>query len=149
MNNMGIIQNNIKKREFAFRSFLENRIGPLNNSVHSVVSTSKNLSVVRNKLISLLDLKKNVGLYVTNSRVYLLPKVLKDLNTSQLTIIGYDLNEKNKNLLEENKIHFLLNQQPEWQGYNAAKGIFKFLTEGDSGALHLTIPVEIIVKENL
>ena len=149
MNNMGIIQNNIKKREFAFRSFLENRIGPLNNSVHSVVSTSKNLSVVRNKVISLLDLKKNVGLYVTNSRVYLLPKVLKDLNTSQLTIIGYDLNEKNKILLEENKIHFLLNQQPEWQGYNAAKGIFKFLTEGDSGALHLTIPVEIIVKENL
>mgnify|MGYP001414833489 CR=1 FL=1 len=74
---------------------------------------------------------------------------MKDLNTSQLTIIGYDLNEKNKNLLEENKIHFLLNQQPEWQGYNAAKGIFKFLTEGDSSALHLTIPVEIIVKENL
>ena len=71
MNNMGIILNNIKKREFAFRSFLENHIGSLNNSVHSVVSTSKDLSVVRNKLIALLDLKKKVGLYVTNSRVYL------------------------------------------------------------------------------
>jgi len=63
--------------------------------------------------------------------------------------VGYDLNKLNLDLLKEDKIHFLLNQQPENQGYNAAKGLFKLLTEDEDSSLHLTIPVEIFIKENL
>jgi len=149
MNNIGSIQNNMKNRESGFRSFFKNRSDAPSNNIKSVVSTSKNLSLVRNQLIGLIEHKKPIGVFVTNSRAHLMAQVLKGLDTALITIVGYDLNEKNKSLLDDEKIHFLLNQQPQWQGYNAAKGIFKLLTEGEDNALHLDIPIEIIVKENV
>lgn len=148
MNNVYTPQNNLEKREAGFRSFFDTR-AVANSNIHKVASTAKNLVKVRHKLIQILEMSEKVGIFVTNSRAYLLPEILKEIDTNRVTIIGYDLNEKNKTLLEEEKIHFLLNQQPEWQGYNAAKGIFKVLTEGDSSALELDIPIEIFVKENL
>jgi LacI family transcriptional regulator len=148
MNNLGTIQNNMKNREAGFRSFFESQASS-KATIQSVISTSKNLSVVRNKVNELLDLNKPIGIFVTNSRIHLLFLALEGLPSDTISIVGYDLNEKNKALLKEEKIHFLLNQQPQWQGYNAAKGIFKLLTERDASALQLEIPVEIFVKENI
>ena len=149
MNNLGTIQPNMKDREAGFRSFFDMRISSAKENIHSVVSTSKNLSLVRKKVMDLIDLKKPIGIFVTNSRVHMLSLALEGLPTENIIIVGYDLNEKNKVLLKEEKIHFLLNQQPEWQGYNAAKGIFKLLTERDVSALQLEIPVEVFVRENI
>jgi LacI family transcriptional regulator len=65
------------------------------------------------------------------------------------TIIGYDLNRGNIKLLEENKIQFIINQQPEYQGYSAVKGLFKMITENDDADLYQKIPIEIVVRENI
>jgi LacI family transcriptional regulator len=81
---------------------------------------------------------------------YLLPELLENIEfKADRTIIGYDLNRGNIKLLEENKIQFIINQQPEYQGYSAVKGLFKMITENDDADLYQKIPIEIVVRENI
>jgi LacI family transcriptional regulator len=62
--------------------------------------------------------------------------------------VGFDLHQDNLECLRKQEIDFLINQKPEFQGYTAIKGMFKFLTEQDSSDLNMDVPVEIIVQEN-
>jgi LacI family transcriptional regulator len=62
--------------------------------------------------------------------------------------VGFDLNQSNLEYLKSGEISFLINQKPEYQGYSAIKGLYKFLTEKNNEDLNINIPVEIIVKEN-
>lgn len=80
--------------------------------------------------------------------LFLIPSILKEHQLANAHIIGFDKSQRNLVLLKKDKISFLINQKPEYQGYMAIKGLFKFLTEKDNSALNLDIPVEIIVKEN-
>ena len=82
--------------------------------------------MVRAALCAYAAIHQAIGIFVTNSRAYLLPELLEDIEfKADRTIIGYDLNRGNIKLLEENKIQFIINQQPEYQGYSAVKGLFK------------------------
>lgn len=143
------VQDNMKKREEGFRSYFLNNKKSILSKIETLSTNVKNLNVFNLKLQDLLKSNENLGIFVTNSRAYLLPPLLSSEQFKNVTLVGYDLNERNLNLLKEDKIHFLLHQQPENQGYNAAKGLFKLLTENEDNSLHLTIPVEIFIKENL
>lgn len=88
------------------------------------------------------------GIFVTNARSYLIPEILKTYNVSNVSVVGFDLHRDNLECLRKQEIDFLINQKPEFQGYTAIKGMFKFLTEQDPSDLNMDVPVEIIVKEN-
>ena len=143
------VQDNMKKREEGFRSFFLSQNGSTLPQIDTLSTNVKNLNAFNLKLQDLLKTNTSLGIFVTNSRAYLLPPLLSNEQAKKVTLVGYDLNERNLDLLKEDKIHFLLHQQPENQGYNAAKGLFKLLTENEDNSLQLTIPVEIFIKENL
>ncbi len=143
-------QKNNRERESGFRSFIETEMPTLQGAIHSVTVDQSNIKSMTQKLKPFSTKKVPLGIFVTNSRAYLLPEILDKIELKNTrTIIGYDLNPGNIKLLEENKIQFIINQQPEYQGYSAVKGIFKLITEEEDTDLNHKIPIEIVVKENL
>lgn len=145
-----ITQLNNLEREAGFRTFFQDYDQVNQWDIHSFTVYQTKLDSLKLYLSPFVNALSPLGVFVTNSKSFLLPEILDELGLSnRTTIIGYDLNPNNTRLLKSNKIHFIINQKPESQGHLAVKGLFKFLTEGDSSELNYSIPVEIIVKENL
>jgi LacI family transcriptional regulator len=119
-------------------------------TIHSITVDQSKINSLKQLFEPFSNSKEAIGIFVTNSRAYLLPELLEDMEfKADRTIIGYDLNRGNIKLLEENKIQFIINQQPEYQGYSAVKGLFKMITEDDDADLYQKIPIEIVVRENI
>lgn len=145
INDKGVHANG-QQREDGFRAFFK--------SINQEVSIQSIHHAVDNTLLFSRDMVKKLkkstpkGIFVTNSRSHLIPKLLKEHSIANTFVVGFDLNEKNLKCLQQGEIDFLINQKPDYQGYAAIKGLFNYLTKADVSSLHLQIPVEIIVKEN-
>ncbi len=145
LNDEGIQVNN-KQREDGFRAFFKS-IGQevsINTINHPLNDTFEVTDEMRNWFKG--DEPK--GIFVTNSRAHLIPEILEEFKVSNTFLMGFDLNMKNLDYLKKDKINFLINQQPKYQGYVAIKGLFSLLTKQDTAELRLDIPVEIMVKEH-
>jgi len=145
INDLGTQVNN-KQREDGFRAFFKS-IGQnvVIKTINHTLNDSFKATPEMQNWINDTDLK---GVFVTNSRAHRLPEILKEYKVKNTFILGFDLNKKNLEYLMNDQIHFLINQQPKYQGYVAIKSLFKFLTMQDDSDLHQDIPVEIIVKEH-
>lgn len=89
------------------------------------------------------------GIFVSNSRAY---KVVESLPVSilgQIKIVGYDLIDANVNYLRENKIDFIINQNPVKQGYLGIMNIANHLILKKEVAPLQYLPLDIVVQENL
>jgi len=145
LNDLGIQVNN-KQREDGFRAFFKSvgqevDIKTINHPLNDNFKVTKQM----NSWFKGDNLK---GVFVTNSRAYLIPEILEEFKINNVFLMGFDLNKKNLKYLKNGQINFLINQQPKYQGYVAIKNLFNFLTKEDDSELHLDIPVEIIVKEH-
>lgn len=142
-------QKNNQEREAGFRTFFKNEIQTFTPNIDSFTVYQSESDSLKKIFNPLTKTKEQIGVFVTNSRTYLLPKTIRELNlNNRTTIIGYDLNPTNIELLKKNEIQFIINQQPEYQGYSAVRGLFKLITEEEDSELSHKIPIEIIVKEN-
>ena len=97
-------------------------------------------------------LKKNPnlhGIFVTNSRVYKVVDALKEITNRPIKIVGFDLIDANLKYLQENKIDFLINQNPNDQGYLGVMSVFKHLILKESVEKIQYLPLDIVVKENV
>lgn len=147
LNKRGIQINN-QQREMGFRAYFEQNLKEFNFEIHSINMPLENKEELEKDIQELLNSDKTKGVFVTNARSFLVSDMLKECCISNVNIIGFDLNLPNLERLKSNDIKFLINQNPEFQGYSAIKGLFKYLTEQDASELNLDIPVEIIIKEN-
>lgn len=145
-----ITQLNNLEREAGFRTFFQDYDQINQWDIHSFTVYQTKLDILKDYLLPFVNSSRPLGVFVTNSKSFLITEILEELDLSnRTTVIGYDLNSSNTRLLKTNKIHYIINQKPESQGYLAAKGLFKFITEGITNELDHSIPIEIIVKENL
>jgi len=142
------IQINNQQRETGFRAFFAENFQNEEIAIHTINHPLENDFEITEELKQLFSNKKTKGVFVTNARSFLLPQILQANNISDTYIVGFDLNSENLALLKSGEISFLINQNPEYQGYIAIKSLYKFLTENDASELNIDIPVEIIVKEN-
>jgi LacI family transcriptional regulator len=144
-------QKNNMERESGFRTFFEKEMSIKKETIHSI-------TVDQSKINSLKQLFEPFSTFKRGQLEFLLP--IQGLIYFQnywriwgLKPIGQLLDtisiEGNIKLLEENKIQFIINQQPEYQGYSAVKGLFKMITEDDDTDLYQKIPIEIVVRENI
>ncbi len=142
-------QKNNQEREKGFRTFFKDEIQTDHPNIDSFTVNQSEIDSLHEVFKPYTETNEQIGVFVTNSRAYLLPKTINDLGlNNRTTIIGYDLNPINTELLKKNEIQFIINQQPEYQGYSAVRGLFKLITEEDDSELNHKIPIEIIVKEN-
>lgn len=148
INNTKTSKNN-QEREKGFRTFFKDEKITDHPNIDSFTVNLSDSEALKEIFMPYTKTNEQIGVFVTNSKAYLIAKTISylDLN-NRTTIIGYDLNPLNTKLLKKNKIQFIINQQPENQGYKAVKGLFKLITEDDNSELNHKIPIEIIVKEN-
>ncbi|MGS2740687.1 substrate-binding domain-containing protein [Sinomicrobium sp. M5D2P17] len=143
------LHENSRQRENGFREFFDSGNTKEKIEIYTVNYPLNQPLEVVSGMEKLLKDQRNKGIFVTNSRAYMLPPVFRRYGVTDVPVVGFDLNKENLDCLNRDEISFLINQKPEYQGYNAVKGLFKFLTEKDASELHIDIPVEIVVKENL
>jgi LacI family transcriptional regulator len=89
------------------------------------------------------------GIFVTNSRAYKVVNCLKKITDRSIKIVGFDLVDENLKYLQENKIDFLINQNPNEQGYLSVMSIFKHLVLKEKVEKIQHLPLDIVVKENV
>ena len=145
INDKGVHANG-KQREDGFRAFFKSIDQDVN--IQTIEHPVNVKFAITKEMEERLKRNSPKGIFVTNSRSHLIPRVLKEFDISSTFIVGFDLNDKNLKCLKKGEIDFIINQKPDYQGYAAIKGLFNFLTKQDAAELNLDIPVEIIVKEN-
>lgn len=148
LNQRGKQINNLQ-REDGFRAFFAENTPEATTDIRVINHPLQNSVELTDGMKKILNENNAFGIFVTNARAFLLPELLKQFKINNTRIIGFDLNPRNVSYLKSGEIDFLINQKPEYQGYSAVKGIYKYLTEKDNSLLNLQIPVEIVVKENV
>lgn len=88
------------------------------------------------------------GVLVSTSRVYVLAEFFCRPEYEHVVLGGFDLIEKNTNLLLANKIDFLINQNPLKQGYFGLFKIGAYLLKVDRSKGVRNLPLDIVLKEN-
>ena len=89
------------------------------------------------------------GIFVTNSRAHLIVDCLNKFRKADITIIGFDLIEPNLKYLQDNKISFLINQNPVEQGFQGLVSLFNHLILKENVDQIQYLPLDIVVKENV
>lgn len=90
--------------------------------------------------------KQLTGIFVPNSKSYILEEVLT--SEKNVRVVGYDLLEKNVQLLKNGKVDFLIHQRPYEQGYNGLEIIYRFLAIKTIKPEITSLPLDIVTKEN-
>lgn len=109
-----------------------------------------NKSNLRAYLYNLFESTEKIGgIFVTNSRAYKIIECLEADVLAKLVIVGYDLIDNNIGHLYSNKINFLINQNPEEQGYLSITSLFKALFLKENPPLLQHLPLDIVVAENI
>jgi LacI family transcriptional regulator len=89
------------------------------------------------------------GIFVTNSQVYYLARILEKIDKAGIKVIGHDLINENISFLKKGTIDFLICQRPEEQGYNAITALFEHLVLKKDVKSENYTSIDIITKENL
>lgn len=89
------------------------------------------------------------GIFVTNSQVYYLGRILENLNLTGIRVIGHDLINENISFLKKGIVDFLICQRPEEQGYKAITTLFEHLVLKKEVKSENYTSIDIITKENL
>ena len=89
------------------------------------------------------------GIFVTNSQVYYLARILEKLNLKGIRVIGHDLIKENIGFLKKGIVDFLICQRPEEQGFNAIITLFEHLVLKKEVKNENYTSIDIITKENL
>ena len=89
------------------------------------------------------------GIFVVNSRAFVVIDILPEALLKSVKIVGFDLIAPNLKYLREDKISFLINQNPVQQGYLALINIVKQLVFKQSPERMQYLPLDIVVTENV
>lgn len=106
--------------------------------------------VSQKKIEATLQLQPAVkGIFVTNSLVFHLAKIIEEKGLKDIRIIGHDLISENINYLKKGIVDFLICQRPEEQGYNAVYALFDHILLKKQVKTDNFTSIDIITKENL
>jgi LacI family transcriptional regulator len=89
------------------------------------------------------------GIFFTNSRAYFAIECMSEDFLKKIKIAGFDLIEQNIKYLQEDKINFLINQNPFEQGYLGITNLYNHLILKEPIPSILHLPLDIVVKENI
>lgn len=106
----------------------------------------KSQEKVKNLLVTNLDIQ---GIFVTNSQVYYVGRILEKINRSGIRVIGHDLIKENIEFLKKGIVDFLICQRPEEQGYQAIITLFEHLVLKKEVKNENYTSIDIVMKENL
>ena len=133
-------------RENGFLSFFSQK----STKVHSLeidISKPSNLALSLDAIFN--SNQKPTGIFVANSRVYLVAEYFSKQKIKNVVLVGYDLLQNNIDFLEKDIIQFLICQKPEEQGYKSVLSLFNYLFLKKPVKKFNYSPIDIIMKENI
>ncbi len=89
------------------------------------------------------------GIFVTNSRAYKMLDCMGDDWPADIRVVGFDLLPQNLYYLKENRIAFLINQNPVHQGYHGIINLYTHLLRQGGVDPVQYLPLDIVVTENV
>lgn len=89
------------------------------------------------------------GLFVTNSKTYMVAELLEKHHIKNLKLIGYDLLDKNITHLKNNTIQFLIHQNAKHQIYLGLTNLIEHFMFSKTTPKNNLLPINIINSENL
>jgi LacI family transcriptional regulator len=106
-------------------------------------------NALRELILDLLQTHPDVtGIFVSNSRAYKVLQALEGHAYRKVKIVGFDLLPPNLDYLKQEKISFLINQNPEHQGYLGLMNIVNHFIYKRSAERIQHLPLDIVVTEN-
>jgi LacI family transcriptional regulator len=143
----------ILSREQGFREFFDKKYGDCCKKISTININTQNSDEIEHILKMHFGLdssdKLNKGVFVTNSRVFIVADFISKNKIRNIRLIGYDLLDTNIKFLREGTIDFLISQNPFEQGYRSIMTLFNKLVMKKEVMKNQCLPIDIITKENI
>lgn len=140
--------NHLVQREKGFYEYFSKASGK-KNLITLEIADPNDLGC-QNRIIEQIQSNTNIkGIFVTNSQVYYLGRILEQINRQDIRVIGHDLIRENIEFLNKGVVDFLICQRPEEQGYRAIQTLFDHLVLRKEVNSENYTSIDIITKENL
>ncbi|MCB0685979.1 MAG: substrate-binding domain-containing protein [Saprospiraceae bacterium] len=138
---------NLKEIEAGFHEYFESNYP--NVHVHSLSLKDGNLKTLNQKLQNYLAENPAIrSIFVTNSRVHYVARLLEEQGKKHLSLIGFDYLEENLQYLKGGAIDFLICHKPEQQGYMGIMSLHQHLVLSQEVPNVQFMPIDIVTKEN-
>lgn len=136
------------ERQQGFTQYLKERIGK--HQIHTCQFVKSNLDENDTLLDAFFREHTNIGgAVIFNSCAYVISEYFERKHIEGIKIIGFGDNAANTKCLKEDKISFLIEERPEYQGYMAVKTIIEFLFFGIKPKILNYTPIDILIKETV
>ena len=139
--------NHLVERERGFYEWFRQNQTNKNIITREVSDTSDN-SWESNMLNEIRNSKPE-GIFVTNSRVYLMAQLLQKAKIEDIRLIGHDLVEQNRRYLRKGIVSFLICQRPEEQGYNAIDRLYQHVIRKRKVDESNYTSIDVVTNENV
>ena len=137
-------------KEKGFREYFEKSKGKNIKVIKGEFSNYQNDKELSTFINGVLEEYPEIsGIFVVNSRAFFVINCLKEEVLQKLKIVGFDLIDPNLNYLYQNKVSFLINQNPVQQGYLGMMNIVNHLVLKKTVDRIQYLPLDIVVTENV
>jgi LacI family transcriptional regulator len=142
--------NHLFQREKGFYAYFNEALPEEKRNLVTLEIADPTVNSTQEKIKELLTVHPEIqGIFVTNSQVYYLARILEIINKSGIRVIGHDLITENISFLQKGIVDFLICQRPEEQGYRAILTLFEHLILKKEVSSENYTSIDIITKENL
>ena len=140
----------LQKKEEGFRDYF--KINKLTKKIKIIRAELNTVNTEDFRKLFMGIVKANpdlAAIYVTTSKAFKIAELLDENRVDHLKLIGYDLLPQNKKFLEKGIINFLINQNPEGQGYWGISQLTDHLVFKKKVPPVRFLPLDIVTNENL
>ena len=142
--------NHLVQREKGFYEYFSTNTSSGKKKLITLEVADPTDTTCQNRILDQLRSNPDIkGIFVTNSQVYYLARLIEQSNISGIRVIGHDLINENISFLKKGIVDFLICQRPEEQGYRAITTLFEYLILKKTVDSENYTSIDIITKENL
>jgi LacI family transcriptional regulator len=141
-------QNHLVQREKGFYDWFE-KSNTENHKIFTTEVSDTDTELWMEKIKDEIDSKNIRGIFVTNSKVFYVGRLVEKYKFNDLKIIGHDLLKENTDFLRKGIVQFLICQRPEEQGYNAVNKLFRHVVQKRKVSEKNYTSIDIVIKENV
>lgn len=142
------VNDHIQLREQGFCRYFQQKEPTKNLHIQSIqadiMQTNEPGKTLENKLTS-----NTRGIFVPNSRVFMVAEYLHKIYKRNIVLLGYDLVGENITYMQNGLINFLIGQQPVEQGYQGIMAVFNKMNGRNFSDDRGAFPIDIIIRENM
>lgn len=139
----------LMKKEQGLRNYFIQNSLPQYKIVKTELNIAKSSTFIKQMDEVVETIPDLASVFVTTSKAHEIAKYLEQRFIKNVRIIGYDLLPQNIHFLNKNIINFLINQNPQGQGYWGIYQLADHLVFKKDVPMLKYLPLDIVTKENV